>query len=296
MKVVALAGGVGGARLVDGLAQACSDLTVVVNTGDDFDHCGLRICPDLDTVMYTLAGLSNPTQGWGLAGETWEIFERVQALGGPDWFRLGDRDLATHLARTQWLRDGLALSEVTRRLCEGYGVRTPVLPMCEGPRPTTVVTEDGPRDFQTWLVRERAPAVHAVWSEGDPDPAPGVLEALEAADLVVVAPSNPYVSVDPMLRLRHVRRAVRARPTVAVSPIVGGQAVKGPLAEMIPALAGRAPSAEAVRAHYGDLVDGMVVQRGDTVQGPVLHEEIVMGDRADRTRLAQAVLEFGASL
>ncbi|MCP4806318.1 MAG: 2-phospho-L-lactate transferase [Proteobacteria bacterium] len=295
VKVVALAGGVGGARLVDGLAQAC-ELTTIVNTGDDFDHWGLRICPDLDTVMYTLAGLANPKQGWGIQDETWGTFERVQAMGGEDWFRLGDRDLATHLTRTHWLRQGLPLSEVTRRLCKALGVTSRVLPMCEGARPTTVRTETGWLDFQTWLVRQRAPQAWEVRSEGDPEPAVGVVDAIETADLVVIAPSNPYVSVDSMLGLGGVRRAVGAARVVAVSPIVGGRAVKGPLAEMIPNLAGRPATAAAVRAHYGDLVDGFVLQHGDDAPGPVLHEEIIMGGREDRTRLARAVLAFGETL
>lgn len=295
MKVVALAGGVGGARLVDGLAQCC-ELTTVVNTGDDFDHWGLRVCPDLDTVMYTLAGLSNPKQGWGLANESWQVFERVQALGGPDWFQLGDRDLATHLARTEWLRSGVALSEVTRRLCEAVGVPSSILPMCEGLRPTTVRTADGWRSFQTWLVRERAPLALEVRSRGDSTPTPGVLDAIQAADLVVIAPSNPYVSIDPMLALDGVRGALESARVVAMSPIVGGRAVKGPLAEMIPVLADRPATAAAVRDHYGDLLDGYVLQTGDEASGPLLHEEIVMGGRDDRERLARAVLRFGSAL
>lgn len=295
MRVVALSGGVGGARLVDGLAAvlAPADLTVVVNTGDDFDHWGLRICPDLDTVMYTLAGLSDRAQGWGLAGESFRTLDAVRRLGGDAWFRLGDQDLGTHLVRTARLRAGEPLSAVTARLCAALEVGARVLPMAEAPRATIIETADGDLGFQDWLVRARgAPVVTGVRFEGTRAPAAGVIAAIAAADLVVLTPSNPFVSLDPILTLDGVRAAVAAKPVVAVSPIVGGRAVKGPLAGMLESLAGIAPSAAAVAAHYGGLVGGWVVEHGDgaEVPGRVVETATVMGDRADRARLAVEVL------
>jgi len=296
-SVVALTGGVGGARLVDGLAQVVPPeaLKVIVNTGDDFVHWGLTICPDLDTIMYTLAGLAHPDQGWGLAGETFHALAMVERYGGPAWFRLGDRDLGTHVERTQALARGETLTAITARLCKALGVGPRVLPMADAPRPTRIDTPGGPLTFQDWLVRERGrPTVTRVWSEGASQPAPGVVEAIDAADVVVIGPSNPYVSIDPILGLDGVRAALARRPVIAVSPIVGGRAVKGPLAGMIESLAGRAPSAAAVAAHYGALLHGFVVEPGDGVGLRVATREtpVVMRDRADRARLAREVLEL----
>ena len=296
MKVVALAGGVGGARLVDGLAQVCDDLSVVVNTGDDFEHWGLRICPDLDTVMYTLAGLGDRSRGWGLRDESFNALLMMERYGGGSWFSLGDRDLATHIRRTALLREGRPLSEVTRTLSTALGVRPRLLPMCEGPRPTRIRTADGWLPFQEWLVKQRAPPVLEVSSEGDSTPAAGVLEVLDAADLVVLAPSNPYVSVDPILAMKGLRERVAATPVVALSPIVGGQAVKGPLASMIPALAGVPASAQAVLDHYDGLIDALVVERGDRVDGRHVATSTIMGDRADRARLAAELLDLARTL
>lgn len=298
-KVVALSGGVGGARFVQGLAAAlpAESLTVVVNTGDDFAWWGLAISPDLDTVMYTLAGLAHEERGWGLRGETFHALSMVQRYGGPAWFQLGDRDLATHLMRTQALAGGETLSAVTARLCARLGVAPRVLPMADAPRGTRVDTaQHGTLLFQEWLVRERArPEVARVWFEGTSTPAPGVVEALAEAELVLIGPSNPYVSIDPILGLDGVRATMAGKPVVAVSPIVGGRAVKGPLGEMIPQLAGREASAAAVRAHYGALLGGFVVERGDEAgiaDVPVLASETIMVDRAARERLARAVLAF----
>lgn len=301
MKVVALSGGVGGAKLVDGLAAVLPPdaLTVVVNTGDDFVHWGLRICPDLDTVMYTLAGLAHPTQGWGLADESWNAFAMVERLGGPAWFRLGDRDLGVHLVRTQQLAAGTPLSAVTADLGRALGVRHRVLPMCETPRPTLLDTDAGTLDFQEWLVRRRgAPQVSRVWSTGPAAPSPLVLDAIAGADLVVIGPSNPYVSIDPILGLDGVRAAIARRPVIAVSPIVGGRAVKGPLAPMIETLAGRPPSPAAIAAHYGDLLTGLVIEHGDEAPDGIacLPERTVMTSREDRARLAAEVLRFAEVL
>jgi LPPG:FO 2-phospho-L-lactate transferase len=301
MKVVALSGGVGGAKLVDGLAQVLSgaDLTVIVNTGDDFTHWGLPICPDLDTIMYTLAGLSHPTQGWGLAGETFQAFAMVERYGGASWFRLGDRDLATHLMRAERLAAGCTLTEVTAELCGALGVAVRVLPMSDAPRPTVIDTADGTLTFQDWLVRRRGePVVTAVRSEADAAPTPQVLAAIDGADVIVIGPSNPYVSIDPILDLPGVRDALRGRTVVAVSPIVGDQAVKGPLAAMIGPLSRRPVCAESIAAHYGDLLDGFVLERGDAAP-PWLRcyqTGTVMTDRMQRTRLAAEVLAFAEQL
>lgn len=288
MRVVALAGGVGGARLVQGLDRIEElDLSVVVNTGDDLDHWGLRICPDLDTVMYTLSGLADSERGWGLRGETWKALEGMKALGAEDWFALGDRDLATHLRRTAWLREGLGLSEVTRRLCAALGVRTRLLPMSERPCPTLV----NGQSFQTWLVRQRAPEVHSLHTTPGPA-APGVQELLADADAIVLAPSNPYVSIDPILDCIELPSGT---PVVALSPILGGHAVKGPLARMIPALTGREPSAQAIWDHYRDRglrLHAMLVQTGDRVDGPHAATETVMGGPEDRERVARELLEL----
>jgi LPPG:FO 2-phospho-L-lactate transferase len=301
MKVVALSGGVGGARLLDGLAQAIpvGSLTAVVNTGDDFVHLGLNVSPDLDTVMYTLAGLSHEERGWGLAEESFAGLAMVKRYGGPDWFGLGDRDLATHLLRTEALRAGEPLSAVTARLCGALGVAHPVLPMSDHPVRTMIETVgEGTLPFQQWFVRRRAePPIRAVRFEGGHAPAPGVVAAIEACDVVVVGPSNPYVSVDPILCLDGVRDAIARKPVVALSPIVGGAAVKGPLASMIRELTGEAPSAGAVVRHYRGLVRAMVVERGDegTVASiPVLGTQTVMRSRGDRLRLAREVLEFAS--
>jgi len=299
MKVVALSGGVGGARLLDGLAQAlpAGALTAIVNTGDDFVHLGLNVSPDVDTVMYTLAGLANEERGWGLAEESFAGLSMVKRYGGPDWFALGDRDLATHLLRTEALRAGEPLSTVTARLCAALGVVPRILPMSDGPVHTLIETEkDGTLPFQQWFVRRRAePRVRRVSFEGDLVPAPGVVEAIDACDLVVVGPSNPYVSVDPILSLRGVREAIARRLVVALSPIVGGSAVKGPLATMIVDLAGEPPSAGAVVRHYRGLLRAVVVERGDeaTVSSiPVLGTSTIMRSREDRTRLAREILAF----
>jgi LPPG:FO 2-phospho-L-lactate transferase len=301
MKVVALSGGVGGARLVEGLGAVLppEDLTVIVNTGDDFVHWGLNICPDLDTVMYTLAGLAHPEQGWGLAGETFHAFAMVERYGGEAWFRLGDRDLATHLVRTQAAIAGKTLTAITAELCRGLGVAQRVLPMSDAPRPTRIDTAEGTLSFQNWLVRRRgALPVKRVWSAGSLLPAPGVIEAIAAADVVVIGPSNPYVSIDPILGLDGIRPALAARKVVAVSPIVAGKAVKGPLAGMIETLAGRPASAAAVRDHYGDLLRGFVIEKGDDAPSdlPVLHTSTVMPESASRARLAREVLGFARGM
>jgi len=302
VKVVALSGGVGGARLLDGLARALprGALTAIVNTGDDFVHLGLHVSPDVDTVMYTLAGLAHEERGWGLAEETFGSLEMVRKYGGPDWFALGDRDLATHLLRTEALRKGVSLSAVTARFSAALGITHAILPMSDGAQRTIVVTaSEGALPFQEWFVKRRAePRVRSVVSEGDGKPAEGVLDTISSSEVVIIGPSNPYVSIDPILRLSGVLQAIAEKPVVLVSPIVRGAAIKGPLATMIRDLTGEEASAGAVARHYRALTRAaMVVERGD--EGSVdcmsvLGTSTIMRSRADRLRFAREVLSFAA--
>ena len=305
MKIVALAGGVGGAKLADGLAQILppEDLTVVVNTGDDFEHLGLFISPDLDTVCYTLAGLANPETGWGRKGETFHALENIQKLGGPDWFRLGDQDLATHLERTRRLREGQSLSQVTRDFRQSWGVHPTVLPMSDQPVHTIVDTAElGELAFQEYFVHQKCePKVKGFRFAGieSARPAPGVLEAIEKADAMIICPSNPWVSIDPILAVAGVRSALVAKRIVAVSPIIGGQTVKGPAAKMYAEL-GIRPSALAVAEHYRDLLSGFVIDMIDSglennvqrLNIKTLATNALMKTQDDRRRLAQDVLNL----
>ncbi len=306
MKVVALAGGVGGAKLADGLAQALppGDLSVIVNTGDDFEHLGLHISPDLDTVCYTLAGVANPITGWGRAGETWGALETLSGLGGPSWFRLGDRDLGLHLERTRRLRRGDTLSAITRDFCRQWAIASAVLPMSDDPVPTWVSTLEGELAFQEYFVhRQCHPQVTGFRFEGveQARPAPGILEALREAALIVICPSNPWVSIDPILAVPGIRSAMQsaAAPVIAVSPIIAGQTVKGPAAKMYAEL-GIQPSARSVANHYGDLLRGFVMDDQDYQQVPEMasHLELHLTDTlmktpGDRLRLAGEVLDLG---
>jgi LPPG:FO 2-phospho-L-lactate transferase len=302
MKIVALAGGVGGAKLVDGLAQLLlpEDLTTVVNTGDDFEHLGLYICPDVDTVCYTLAGLANPETGWGRIGETFQALENIQALGGPNWFRIGDRDLATHLERTRRLREGKLLNQITETFCQAWGVRHLVIPMSNQPVRTMVETVDyGELAFQEYFVHRKCePKVKGFRFAGieSARPAPGVLEAIEKAAAIVFCPSNPWVSIDPILALADLRPALTTKIVCAVSPIIGGRAIKGPAAKMFSELGFR-PTALAVARHYADLLSGFVLDNIDTqIAGefsiPIKITQTIMKTRDDRCRLAQDVLNL----
>jgi LPPG:FO 2-phospho-L-lactate transferase len=302
MKVAALAGGVGGAKLADGLARAMppEDLTIIVNTGDDFIHFGLNISPDLDTVCYMLAGIHNPETGWGRAGETWQVFDELDKLGGPTWFRLGDRDLATHLERTRLLKEGHALSQVTKTFCQKWGIEPTVLPMSDDPVATIVVTkEEGELAFQDYFVaRQCQPEVTGFRFEGiqQAKPVPGVLDALQAADCVIICPSNPWVSIDPILGLPGVREMLKEKPTIAVSPIIGGKALKGPAAKMYAEL-NTTPSAVAVAEHYGDMLTGFVLDKIDknltkSLTIKALITDTIMLEESDRLRLAEEVLSF----
>jgi LPPG:FO 2-phospho-L-lactate transferase len=308
VKIAALAGGVGGAKLVDGLAQVLpdADLTVVVNTGDDFEHFGLTICPDIDTVCYTLAGLANPQTGWGRVDETQNALNNVKALGGPTWFALGDRDLGTHLERTRRLEAGHSLSTIAADFCHAWGVNVRVLPMSDQPVHTMVDTDQGELPFQEYFVaRACEPRVRGFRFAGieSAKPAPGVLDAIAAADLIVICPSNPWVSIAPILAVSGIRDAIARKSIIAVSPIIGGKALKGPAAKMFSEL-GIEPSALAVAKYYGNLLRGFVFDDVDSAYTTAIRElgimplaaATIMQDRADRARLAGQVIEFGQNL
>ena len=302
MKIVALAGGVGGAKLADGLAQILPpvDLTIIVNTGDDFEHLGLAISPDLDTVCYTLAGLANPETGWGRQEETFRTLENVRKLGGPVWFNIGDQDLGTHIERTRRLREGQSLSEVTRSFCKSWGVNQIVLPMTDQLVQTIVDTQEyGEMAFQEYFVHQRCePKIKGFRFAGieKSNPAPGVLEAIDSAAAVIICPSNPWVSIDPILAVPGILRAIKGKPVIAVSPIIGGQTVKGPAAKMSSEL-GIQPSALEVARHYGDLLSGFVMdlvdqQLAKNLNIPVLTTNTIMKNPEDRRRLAEDVLHL----
>lgn len=310
--ILALAGGVGGSRFANGLAKclSSSNLIITVNTGDDFEHLGLCISPDVDTVMYTLAGRNNPATGWGLANESWHFMDALGKLGGETWFRLGDQDLATHVQRTQRLHEGQTLSEVTSQLCTGFGVEHPIVPMSDQRVATFVKTDSGRLAFQDYLVRHRCmPVVESVEFAGadHASPSPEFVCALTASKLqaIVIAPSNPYLSIGPILAIPGVRAAIAAAgvPVVAVSPIIAGEAVKGPLAKMLREF-GHSASASTIAMVYGGLLDGLVIderdrdlQRAIEAQGVAVHvADTLMRDTDGQARLAQSVLEFVMSL
>ena len=301
-RVVALAGGVGGAKLAFGLQAHLGDrLTVVVNTGDDLERHGLLVMPDHDTVMYTLAGIANREFGWGIEGETFAAAGMLERLGEPTWFRLGDRDLATHITRTARLRAGAGLAEVCLGLQQSLGVEAAILPMSDDEVRTDVRTDDGWLDFQDYFVRlHQAPEVHEVRFRGAEraTAAPGVVEAIEAASAIVVAPSNPIVSVGPILALEEIRAALerarrRGTPIVAVSGIVGGKALKGPADRMLASL-GHESSALGVARIYTSVATDFVLDSVDGELGAAIEElglrahvtDTIMADDAGRVRLA----------
>jgi len=310
MKVCALAGGVGGAKLAAGLRDVLSpgDLSVVVNTADDFDLWGLHICPDLDTVMYTLAGISNPETGWGIAGESFETLKMLERYGEDTWFKLGDRDLATHVLRTERLRSGETLTGVTAGLSRALGIRSFVLPMSDDPVSTVLETRERRLEFQEYFVRRgQKDEVLGVGLHGIEDAVPteAVLAAISSAEAIVFCPSNPVVSIGPVLAMSGVREALvrSSAPKVAVSPIVGGRALKGPADRMMSSL-GHEVSATGVARMYAGLVDGMVVDTIDegeregieAIGMRVLATGSVMRDASDRARLALETLDFGVGI
>ncbi|HEY7030885.1 MAG TPA: 2-phospho-L-lactate transferase [Thermomicrobiales bacterium] len=308
--IVALAGGVGGAKMAQGLALALppGELTVVVNTADDFDLYGLRICPDLDTVLYTLAGLANPATGWGIAGDSHHALDAIARLGRDPWFLLGDQDFATHILRTERLREGATLSNVTAEFTAALGIASSILPMTDDPVATFVQTPDGDLDFQEYFVhRRQQDDVTGVVFRGAARARAGAaaLAAIAAAEAVVFCPSNPIVSIGPILAVPGFRAALlrTGAPRIAISPIVGGKALKGPADRMLKTL-GHDVSAAGVAALYADLIDGFVIDEQDrdladriAASGVrVLVTQTVMGDAADRRRLGEEVLAFGRSL
>jgi LPPG:FO 2-phospho-L-lactate transferase len=302
--IVALAGGVGAARFLDGLARIVSprQLFIIGNVGDDAEIHGLHIAPDLDTVMYTLAGIANRIQGWGLQGETFRCLDTLASLGGEAWFRLGDRDLATHFYRTDRLRAGARLSHVTRELCSALGVDARIVPVTDDRLRTMVRTARGRLEFQDYFVRRRArDAVRALDFAGarQAQPAPGIIQAIEEARAVILCPSNPFISIGPILAVRGIRKALRETraPVSAVSPIVGGRALKGPAAHMMKSM-GYGASAAAVAKLYRDFVDVFVLDRADAKLAPAVEAlgmravvtNTIMSGGAQRKALARAVL------
>ena len=302
--VVALCGGVGGAKLAQGLGAVLppEELSLIVNTGDDFRHLGLSISPDLDSVIYALAGLSDPVRGWGRRDETWTFMGALEGLGGESWFQLGDGDLAMHVERTWRLAQGATLSEVTAHLCRALRVATQVLPMSDDPVRTRVLTADGWLDFQEYFVhRQCRPAVQGFTFAGAETARaqPDALAALERRDLraIVICPSNPFVSVEPILAVPGIRAAIQQSraPVVAVTPIIGGKAIKGPAAKMMAEL-GLDVSAEAVARRYAGIIDGFIIDHADPL--PESWQDIkffsaatLMNTTDDRLRLAHAVLQ-----
>jgi len=315
IQVVALAGGVGGAKLADGLAHVLQPgkLTIIVNIGDDFEHYGLKICPDIDTVCYTLTGKANPATGWGRADETWNAFESLAELGGPVWFRLGDRDLGTHLTRTRLLSIGLTLSQITCDFCSAWGLQHNLLPATDDAVPTLVETDKGLLPFQDYFVRRQCqPTVRGFIYQDSENarPAPGVLEAITNADLVVICPSNPWVSIAPILAINDIQKTLKDINgiIIGVSPIIGGKAVKGPAAKMYAEL-GYEPTALTVAEHYesrnrGGLLDGFIIDQVDyhlkvmieNIGINTLVTNTLMNTINDRQQLADKLLEFGQQL
>ena len=308
--IVALAGGVGGAKLAHGLMLSApnEDLCVVVNTGDDFTHLGLRIAPDLDTVLYTLAGLANPATGWGLAGDTAAALDMLRRYGQDTWFWLGDRDLATHILRTHWLSTGSTPTQVAAALAHSLGVGARVLPMCDEPVATRLRTPVGDLEFQEYFVRRRqSDVVLGVRFDGVEEARVpvGVADAIARADSVILCPSNPIVSIGPILAVPGMRDTLRGAhaPKVAVSPIVGGRALRGPADRMLESL-GYDVSARGVAQLYAGLVDGMVIDAVDTEERDAIEAlgmrvcvtNTIMHNDDDRRRLASEVLSFAGAL
>jgi LPPG:FO 2-phospho-L-lactate transferase len=305
MKIVAFAGGVGGAKLIDGLARTLSplDLTIIVNTGDDFDHLGMRICPDLDTICYTLAGLANPDTGWGRENESWNVLTGLKILGGPDWFLIGDKDLATHLERTRRLKEGQPLSQIFQDFCKSWNIKHKVLPMSDQPVSTIISTHEfGDLSFQDYFVRKKCePSIKGIRFEGIKAalPAPGLIESIEQADVIVICPSNPWVSIDPILNIAGILPSLIQKPSIAISPIINGKAIKGPAAKMYSEF-GIQPSALAVAKHYEKLIKAIVIDNHDLTLADDITRlgivpfmtNIIMKSTADRLQVTQDVLNY----
>jgi LPPG:FO 2-phospho-L-lactate transferase len=306
-RVVVLTGGVGGAKLVLGLAQILQprEMTAIVNTGDDFCHLGLWISPDIDTLLYTLAGKANAAQGWGREGESWNFMAALRSLGGEDWFALGDGDLALHALRTKHLVEGQTLSRITADFARSWKVDVAMLPMSDDAISTRVITDEGELAFQTYFVARRCePKVRSVAFHGaqQSQPAPGVIEAIcdPATRAILIAPSNPYLSIDPILAVPGITAAlVSARaPVVAISPIIGGKAVKGPTAKLMAEL-GVAVTPTAIAEHYKGIIDGLLFDAKDDIGDMEIAHDVAdtfMSTLADRVRVAKAALRLAARI
>ncbi|MEM9627936.1 MAG: 2-phospho-L-lactate transferase [Pseudomonadota bacterium] len=306
-RVLAISGGIGGAKLALGLDRLLggADLAVLCNTGDDFEHLGLHVSPDIDTVMYTLAGIANPETGWGLKGETWRFMDALEALGGETWFRLGDGDLATHIERTRRLGDDEGLTSITRDFAKRLGLRAHLLPMSDQPVRTMVDCDAGLLPFQRYFVERRCePKVKGFTFEGAKQAGlpPGLNELLadDRLEVIVICPSNPFISIDPILAVPCMRQALiaSAAPVIAVSPIIGGRAVKGPTAKMMQEL-GLPTTSVAVAEHYRGLIEGFVLDEADAAEArmidiPTLVTPTLMQTEDDKKQLAAAVLNFVA--
>lgn len=304
IKILALAGGVGGAKLAHGLSHRLGDaLAVVVNTGDDFEHLGWHVSPDIDTVVYTLAGLANRVQGWGLENETWQFMDQLARLGGPQWFKLGDRDLATHAYRTQRLREGATLTKVTEELCAALGTRSRIFPMCDEAVRTTIQSGVTSYGFQEYFVALACsvPVTGISYQGIESAQINPFLKDLDPPDAIIICPSNPYLSIDPILGIPGFREWLRrsGKPVVAVSPIVGGAAIKGPAAKIMGEL--NVPvSAASIARHYRGLIDGLVIDYADSALAaeiersgiPVHVTSSVMKSVDDRIALADECVEF----
>lgn len=301
MKLVVLTGGVGGAKLVLGCQELGAELTAIVNTGDDFCHLGLPISPDIDTLMYTLSGKANRMQGWGREGESWQFMEAMQSLGGPTWFQLGDADLALHL----WRRERLAqvpLSTFTSEVADSWGIKASILPMTDSAVSTMLDTDEGLLAFQEYFVGRRCePKVSAIRFEGAENarPAPGVAEAIIGADAILIAPSNPWLSVDPILAVPGIRRALQKTPApiVCISPLIGGKAVKGPTSKLMDEL-GIQSGNDGIAAHYAGVIDAMLHDTHDTAPNDLLTEGVptLMHTLEDKVRVAKAALALAAKV
>ena len=304
-RVVVLTGGVGGAKLVLGLSRimAGDGLTAIVNTGDDFRHLGLHISPDIDTLLYTLSGKANGAQGWGREGESWSFMAALRELGGEDWFQLGDGDLALHVARTHALTQKRSLSQITAHFADQWGIATRILPMSDQAVATILDTDQGRLEFQRYFVEQRCtPAVRHIMFEGATHavPAPGVVDAIESADAVLFAPSNPFLSIDPLLAVPGLASAIEQTkaPVIAVSPLVGGTAVKGPTAKLMRELS-MAVDNDSIARHYAGLIDAILIDSGDRCEAP----DIVVGRCAtlmtnldEKIRVAEAALDLALTL
>jgi len=303
-RIVVLTGGVGGAKLVLGLAQIAppADILAIVNTGDDFRHLGLHVSPDIDTLLYTLSGKANRAQGWGREGESWNFMAALRSLGGEDWFALGDGDLALHVQRTHQLAQGKSLSAITAGFAAAWDIGVSILPMSDDPVATCLDTDVGTLEFQRYFVEARcAPIVSRIVFRGAETaaPTPGLIDTIQQADAILIAPSNPYLSVDPILAMPAIADALRetGAPIVAVSPIIGGQAVKGPTAKLMGEL-GIPIDNRSIAAHYAGIIDGLAIDGGDDAPDEiaVARTDTLMTTLEDRSRVARVALDLARGI